>query len=53
VFKGRAPIALYHKSKDWKSNVVVIDGTVLGPKGITIWEEMEQQLTGRGDMPCD
>jgi|Deesub1362A_J573_1020465.scaffolds.fasta_scaffold01294_8 hypothetical protein len=44
--KTHSLIALYHKAREWKVNVVVIDGTVLDPKDITIWEEMEKQLTG-------
>jgi len=43
--KTHALIALYHKAKEWKANVVVIDGTALDPKDITIWEEMERQIT--------
>lgn len=44
--KTHSLIALYHKARDWNVNVVVIDGTALDPKEITIWEEMEKQLTG-------
>jgi hypothetical protein len=45
--KTHSLIALYHKAKDWKANVIVIDGTALDPKETTIWEEIERQLTGR------
>ena len=43
--KTHALIALYHKAKEWKANVVVIDGLALDPKETTIWEEIEQQLS--------
>lgn len=43
--KTHALIALYHKTKKWKANLVVIDGTALDPKDITLWEEMERQIT--------
>ena len=42
--KTHALIALYHKAKEWKANVIVIDGTALDPKDITLWEEMERQI---------
>jgi len=45
--KTHSLIALYHKSKEWKANVVVIDGTALDPKEITLWGEIERQLTGK------
>ena len=45
--KTHSLIALYHKAKEWKANVVVIDGTTFDPKEKTIWEEMEKQLTGQ------
>jgi len=44
--KTHALITLYHKAAEWNTNVVVIDGTSLDPKKITVWEEMEKQLTG-------
>ncbi len=44
--KTHSLIALYHKAKLWKAKTVVIDGTSLDPREITIWEEMENQLTG-------
>lgn len=44
--KTHSLIALYHKARQWKSNVVVIDGTALDPKERTVWEEIEWQLTG-------
>ncbi len=44
--KTHSLIALYHKAKEWKVNVVVIDGNAIDPKETTIWEEMESQLTG-------
>ena len=47
--KTHSLIALYHKAKEWKANVVVIDGEVLGPKENTLWEEIERQLTGKVD----
>jgi predicted AAA+ superfamily ATPase len=44
--KTHSLIALYHKVKEeWKSNLVVIDGTAYDPKEITLWEEIERQLT--------
>ena len=42
--KTHALIALYHKAKEWNANVIVIDGTALDPKDITLWEEMEKQI---------
>lgn len=44
--KTHTLIALYHKAKEWNAKVVVIDGTALGPREKTLWEEMERQLTG-------
>jgi len=43
--KTHALIALYHKARDWKVNIVVIDGKALDPKENMIWEEIERQLT--------
>jgi len=43
--KTHALIALYHKAKEWKAKIAVIDGTSLDPKQTTIWEEIENQLT--------
>ncbi|NQE46165.1 hypothetical protein C5S31_09110 [ANME-1 cluster archaeon GoMg2] len=45
--KTHSLIALYHKAKEWGVNVVVIDGSALGPKEIPLWEEIELQLTGK------
>ena len=45
--KTHTLIALYHKANEIGANVVVIDGTALDPKDVTIWEEMERQLTGK------
>lgn len=45
--KTHSLIALYHKAKEWNANAIVIDGTALDPKEITIWEEIEKQLTGK------
>ena len=45
--KTHALIALYHIAKEMSANTVVISGTALDPKDITIWEEMEGQLTGK------
>jgi predicted AAA+ superfamily ATPase len=45
--KTHSLIALYHKAKEWGAKTVVIDGTALDPKEITIWEEIERQLTGK------
>ena len=48
--KTHSLIALYHKAREWRANVVVIDGTALDPKEKTIWEELEEQLnSGDGD----
>ncbi len=44
--KTHSLIALYHKAKEWKANVVVIDGTALDAQRTTIWAEIERQLTG-------
>jgi len=48
--KTHSLIALYHKAKEWNTNVVVIDGTVFDPKEITLWAEIERQLTGTVDL---
>jgi hypothetical protein len=45
--KTHSLIALYHKAKDWKAKVVVLDGTALDPKDTNPWEEIERQLTGK------
>jgi len=45
--KTHSLIALFHKVKEWKVNIVVIDGTALDPKETTLWGEMEMQLTGK------
>ncbi|MEZ0343380.1 MAG: AAA family ATPase [Caldimicrobium sp.] len=44
--KTHTLIALYHKARDWKAKVVVLDGTALNPKDKKLWEEFERQLTG-------
>jgi len=45
--KTHSLIALYHKAKEWKVNVVVIDGTALDAEETTLWGEIEMQLTGK------
>lgn len=45
--KTHSLIALYHKAKEWKVNVVVLDGTAFDPKEVILWEEIERQLTGK------
>ena len=45
--KTHSLIALYHKTKEWGAKTVVIDGTALDPKEMTLWEEIEKQLTGK------
>ena len=45
--KTHALIALYHKAKEWKTRLVVIDGAAFDPKEVVLWEEMERQLTGK------
>ena len=45
--KTHALIALYHKSREWKSNMFVFVGDKLSPSDTIIWEEMERQLTGQ------
>ncbi len=45
--KTHSLIALYHKSREWGVNVVVIDGTSLEVKENTPWGEIERQLTGK------
>ncbi len=47
--KTHSLIALYHKAKEWKVNVVVIDGTALDPREETLWGEIEKQLSGKID----
>ena len=44
--KTHALIALYHKSKEWNANTVVISGTDLSGE-VPLWEIMEEQLTGK------
>jgi len=44
--KTHSLIALFHKAKEWKANIVVIDGTALDPRETTLWGEIERQLTG-------
>ncbi|MCX7909406.1 MAG: DUF499 domain-containing protein [Ignavibacteria bacterium] len=48
--KTHTLIALYHKAKEWGTNLVVIDGTAFDPKQTTIWEEIEYQLNGTKEM---
>ncbi len=43
--KTHALIAMYHKAKEWNSNIIVISGTALSGQD-TIWGLMEKQLTG-------
>ena len=45
--KTHTLIALYHKTKEWNTKVVVFDGTALNPKETKPWEELEKQLTGK------
>jgi len=45
--KTHALIALYHKAREWKAKVVVLDGTAFDPKETVLWEEIERQLTGK------
>lgn len=46
--KTHSLIALMHKArKDWKAKVVVLVGTNLDAKEQTLWEVMEEQLTGK------
>ncbi|MEM2381984.1 MAG: DUF499 domain-containing protein [Candidatus Pacearchaeota archaeon] len=45
--KTHALIGLYHKAKEWKSNVFVFVGDKLSPSDTIIWEELERQLTGK------
>lgn len=45
--KTHSLIALFHKGKEWGTNVVVIDGSSLDPKDKILWEEIENQLTGK------
>lgn len=48
--KTHALIALYHKAKDWKVKVVVLDCTVFDPRERTLWEEIEFQLKGKVEL---
>ncbi|MFN4228047.1 MAG: ATP-binding protein [Candidatus Ratteibacteria bacterium] len=45
--KTHSLIALYHKAKEWKSKVIVLDGSAFDPKDVILWEEIERQLTGK------
>ncbi|MCX8028203.1 MAG: DUF499 domain-containing protein [Thermodesulfovibrionales bacterium] len=45
--KTHTLIYLYHKAKEWNAKVFVFSGDKIGAKDITIWEEMERQLSGR------
>ncbi len=44
--KTHSLIAMYHKSKEWNANTVVLVGTELSGKD-TLWGEIERQLTGK------
>ena len=44
--KTHGLIALYHKAKEWNTNVVVLDGLALDPRTTKLWEEIESQLSG-------
>ncbi|MEM4317790.1 MAG: hypothetical protein QXQ68_07005 [Candidatus Nitrosocaldaceae archaeon] len=44
--KTHALIGLYHKAKEWNSNVFVFVGDKLSPSDTVIWEELERQLRG-------
>ncbi len=45
--KTHTLIALYHKARQWKVNIVVIDGTAFDATEVRLWEELERQLTGK------
>jgi len=47
--KTHALIALYHKAKEMKANIIVFSGDKypVGENELTLWEEMEKQLTGK------
>jgi len=45
--KTHALIALYHKAKEWDTNVFVFVGDKVSPTDTIIWEELEKQLTGK------
>ncbi len=42
--KTHSLIAMFHKSKEWMANTVVIVGTTLNANTTTIWGEMAKQL---------
>lgn len=48
--KTHTLIYLYHKAKEWNANVFVFSGDKVSAKEITIWEEMERQLSGKVEL---
>ncbi len=47
--KTHSLISMFHKSSEWKANVVVIVGTALDTSK-PLWEILEEQLTGKIDI---
>ncbi|GAH42208.1 unnamed protein product, partial [marine sediment metagenome] len=45
--KTHSLIALFHKTKEWSSNVSVMVGTNLDAEKYTLWGLIEEQLTGK------
>ena len=45
--KTHSLIAMYHKAREWKAHRVVIVGTEIDVKKVTLWGLLEEQLTGR------
>jgi len=50
--KTHALIALYHKAKEWGTNIIVFSGDKFpaGKDEPTLWEEFERQLTGKTEI---
>jgi predicted AAA+ superfamily ATPase len=48
--KTHSLIALYHRAREIKANVVVFVGTVFDPRDTRLWEEIERQLRGKVEL---
>ncbi|MHA1150393.1 MAG: ATP-binding protein [Promethearchaeota archaeon] len=45
--KTHSLIALFHKAKEWNTTPFVFVGDKLNPNDTIIWEELEEQITGK------
>jgi len=48
--KTHSLIALFHKAKDWNARTFIFVGDKLNPNNTIIWEEFEEQITGKIDL---